>query len=108
MGWVQHFFGFDNPSGTPYLAWSGAGGLILGWLAAAALFLRHTNCHHHGCWRPGRHLEDAGRFRWCRPHLPPLPPPRPVTDSMGELLHELRGLRGDISGLAEAIRVTRR
>lgn len=53
---------------TPDEFWNGIGNGALPWLATAALYLRHFNCHQPGCWRLGRvRLEGRG---YCHRHHP--------------------------------------
>lgn len=75
MGWLMHILGLDNPSGVPYLAWSGPGGdvgqfAILGGLIAA--WRKHT-CHVDRCWRFGVHSVAGTPYRACRKHHPAVP-----------------------------------
>lgn len=56
--------------GLGYQFWSGIESAIerpLGWLGLGALYLRHHNCEHKGCWRPGHRHPDHGR-PVCRAH----------------------------------------
>ena len=50
-----------------YNFWSGVSGSFItslpGWCVALALFLRHHNCHEHGCWRAAKN----GRTH-CKKH----------------------------------------
>lgn len=58
MHWLAHFFGFANGEGNNpyYLFWSGAGGLVVVWLASAALIWWRTSCKAEWwCMLPGRH-----------------------------------------------------
>lgn len=67
MGWIGHVLGLDDPSGAPYLAWSG---FIpnLSVLGAAYAIVRKHQCHVGRCWRIARY--PAGTFRVCRAHHP--------------------------------------
>lgn len=65
--WIAHVLGLDDPSGAPYLAWSGfIPNLSVLW--AAAVLVRKHNCHVKWCWRIGRH--PAGPFVVCTAHHP--------------------------------------
>lgn len=63
MHLLAHILGLDNPTGLPYLFWSGIGS-DLGELAIVAVIWHHLNCHEAGCWRVARH-QCAG---YCRNH----------------------------------------
>lgn len=72
MHWLSHWLGLDNPSGAPYLWWSGAGAdlgelAIIGGLVG--IYRRH-NCHVHRCWRIARHPVDGTTWTVCRLHHP--------------------------------------
>lgn len=72
-GFLLHVLGIDNVSGRWYGFWSGFGS-DLGLIAAGAAFLRHRNCHVHGCWRLGRHPVEGTPYQVCRRHHPAGPP----------------------------------
>ena len=73
MGWLAHFFGFDNGQGNAahYLFWSGAGSDIaeLAIVGGLVTIVRKHNCEVHRCWRLGRHVTAAGQ-NVCRRHHP--------------------------------------
>lgn len=62
---------FHPLHGDGYQFWSGIAGSFLtsipGWIVAAALFLRHQNCHVKGCYRRG-HIDPAVHAPACRHH----------------------------------------
>lgn len=70
MSWLMHWLGLDNPSGAPYLFWSGIGAnlsasaIVLGVLRALHV---HT-CHAKGCYRIGRHIIPGTTYVACRKH----------------------------------------
>lgn len=67
-----HWLGLDSASGTPYLAWSGAGGDVaeLAVLGAVAAGWHRVNCSQQHCWRVGRRpLHDTG-LHLCHRHHP--------------------------------------
>jgi hypothetical protein len=80
--WLAHFFGFSagDGNGSPYLFWSGTGGLAeraLELLAIGWLFLWRTSCHdRRWCLRHGRHAvtdPETGvthKVCWKHAHLP--------------------------------------
>ena len=75
---LPHLLGLDNPSGGVYLFLSGAGGILLPWLAAGMLFWWHHQCTVHGCYRYARRVTAAGD-RACRRHHPePAPGPADI------------------------------
>jgi hypothetical protein len=66
---LAHWLGLDNLSGPWYGFWSGFGS-DLGILATPLVLLRKHNCHHHGCWRIGRHRIEGTEHLVCRRHHP--------------------------------------
>ena len=67
--WIAYWLGMDDPGGPVYLFYSGFLGSapVLG---AVLVFLRHRNCHVHGCWRLGRHAVAGTPYAVCRRHDP--------------------------------------
>ena len=119
--WLLVFLGLNSASGRSYLLWSGALS-DAGILAALVAFYIHHTCHVGGCYWYARRTTAAGE-RACWKHHPhkrrtaadihaahaaavatdaaqPSPPPA----DLGAVLAELRGLRADVSGLAETVR----
>jgi hypothetical protein len=70
--WLLHVLGVDNVAGSWYGWWSGAGSDIgeITLIAGVAAFLRHKNCHVHGCLRIGRHPVAGTTHTVCRRHHP--------------------------------------
>lgn len=129
--WLLLALGLTSASGRPYLLWSGVigdGGII----AAIVLYLKHKNCAHRWCWRIGRHPVAGSMIHTCRRHHPVLstmprrmgmahigglhhvhteavqaaPEPPPACPGHDDLRADLAKLSDDISGLAEAIRLS--
>lgn len=70
--WLGYWLGLTDPSGGPYLFWSGLGAdltefAIIGGLINLA---RKHNCHVHGCIRVGRHPVEGTTHVVCRRHHP--------------------------------------
>lgn len=106
--WLYHWLGLGNLAGPVYGWWSGSGSVFLPPLITLAgiavlYWYHHWTCYRPACFRYVHHLDPLTGRRHCRRH--PAPPVEPPAD-LGALLHELSGLRGDISGLAEAIRAS--
>lgn len=68
LTWLHYHAGLDDGSGSWYLFWSGIGSGGP-WLVAMGTILKLSNCHAHGCWRPGFHPTAAGH-RTCKRHHP--------------------------------------
>ena len=66
---LAHILGLDNASGGWYLWWSGFFGDIA-IFGAAAVFIRHRNCHVRRCLRIGRHPVQGTPHVVCRRHHP--------------------------------------
>lgn len=75
MHWLAHLFGVSagDANGSPYLFWSGAGGLLvdraLTAMALLAVFAWHQQCHVTGCYWPARRVTAANE-RACWRHHP--------------------------------------
>lgn len=71
--WHQliHWMGIDDPSGRPYLLWSGIAADISELAIFGGLFgvYRRHQCEVSKCWRLGRHQTAAGHTV-CRRHHP--------------------------------------
>lgn len=63
------WLGLSNASGAQYLFWSGFFGDLTIFAAGVGLYLKH-NCHHNGCWLPGKHLFNGTPY--CTKHHPEL------------------------------------
>jgi hypothetical protein len=69
----EHIFGLDNGGGTPYLFYSGVGGIIERLLELAVLaliLLRRHNCHVTRCYRIGRAPVQGTPWHVCWHHHP--------------------------------------
>lgn len=62
---LLHLLGVDDEAGRWYAFWSGFGA-DLPMLGGVLLYLRHHNCHEHGCLRLGHRLSDGTVT--CRHH----------------------------------------
>ena len=58
---IKYWLGLTDPSGEPYLWWSGFGGRVALGGALIITYLRHHNCHTPGCWRLQRRIQADGR-----------------------------------------------
>ncbi len=67
--WLLVFIGVTDPSGMPYLFWSGIFGDITIFVAIGVWYWKHT-CHDPGCWRIARHAHEHGKYQFCRKHHP--------------------------------------
>jgi hypothetical protein len=71
---IIHWFfihtGTYNESGPYYGFFSGFGSDIgeVTLIALAVGGIRHLNCGHKGCWRPGRHTTKNGH-KLCKKHI---------------------------------------
>lgn len=67
-GWFLHFTGIDNPAGPWYAFWSGFGSDLgeVTLIGGIGIYLRHHNCHTHGCWRLGHPRDGVVQ---CRRHI---------------------------------------
>ncbi len=63
--WLLVFIGVTDPSGLPYLTWSG----IVGDVTIFAAIWMHFNCHDHSCWKIAL-FRHQGIYRYCRKHHP--------------------------------------
>lgn len=86
MHWLQHILGLDDPSGRPYLFWSGIAADVSEAFPIVGLiyvsFRRH-NCEIHWCPRLARQTTAAGN-RLCRKHHPD----GPLTVELAHAAHE--------------------
>jgi len=67
--WLLHWSGLDDPSGAPYLFWSGIVGDVF-LVGAGWAIVRRLNCHVRGCLRVGIHDVVGTPYRTCRKHHP--------------------------------------
>lgn len=67
MSFLYHWLGLSNPSGAPYLFWSGFFSDVT-IFAAAIGFYFHNVCHDERCHRWGRHKTDGSPY--CKKHKP--------------------------------------
>lgn len=67
MHWLSDFMGLSG-TGRVYAFWSGFGSDLgeVTLLGGIAVYLRHHNCHTHGCWRLGHPRDGVVQ---CRRHL---------------------------------------
>jgi hypothetical protein len=82
---LSHVLGLDNLAGMWYGFWSGFGSItippILTSFPIVFVLLRRHNCHHHLCWRIGRHPVEGSPYVVCRKHHPHVPD-RVTTDHL--------------------------
>jgi hypothetical protein len=71
MGWLLHYLGIDDVSGSWYGFWSGFGSDLGEFAIVFSLFslVKHRTCEVHHCWRLGVHA-TAANHRVCRRHHP--------------------------------------
>jgi hypothetical protein len=87
--WLAYWLGLTNPSGSPYLFWSGAGA-NLAYLGLAIGALRYVNCDTPHCWRPGLRRVEGTDERVCRKHHPHLPDHGVVGDAVEAVVEVLK------------------
>ena len=98
-----HFLGIDTQGSQNYDFVSGVGPMIitaLGYGGIISALVGKFNCHHHGCWRIGKHHVNGSP--WCTVHHHEVRPERrdheileSIEGSLGELLKLLKAQAGE-------------
>jgi len=66
---IMHFLGWDGQTSDYYAAWSSSIPAMItavGYVSLVTALISKFNCHHHGCWRIGKHHVNG--TPWCNLH----------------------------------------